>query len=119
MVRIAEKVEVDFTDEVITGSVGSVFLSRMSRHLGIPALLENALKLKQRRRGSSNFETMLSLIYCLAQSDGSLVDGACGMEARRSVCGCSVILGWSAKTSDASLHLHTCESRRYAVGRTR
>ncbi len=74
MVRIAEKVEIDFTDEVIRGSGGSIFLSRMSEHLGIPELLEESLKLKERRRGSSDVETMLSPIYCFAQGDESLVD---------------------------------------------
>jgi len=74
MNSIAQKVEIDFTDEMITGSGGSVFLSRMSKHLGIPALLGDTLKLKERRRGSSDVETMLSLIYCLAQGDGSLSD---------------------------------------------
>ena len=69
MNSIAQKVEIDFTDEMITGSGGSVFLSRMSKHLGIPALLGDTLKLKERRRGSSDVETMLSLIYCLAQGD--------------------------------------------------
>lgn len=71
---IAEKIEIDFSDEGITASGGSIFLSRMAHYLGIPRLLGDVLKLKRRRRGADDVETMLSLIYCLAQGDGKLFD---------------------------------------------
>jgi len=71
---IAEKIEIDFTDEGITSSAGSVFLSRMSAHLGLPSLIEDNLKLKLRRRGAKDADILLSLIYCLAQGDGALLD---------------------------------------------
>lgn len=74
MDSIAQKIEIDFTDDGITGSAGSVFLSRMSHHLGLPQLLDDALKLKVRNRGASDADMMLSLIYCLGQGDGALLD---------------------------------------------
>jgi len=71
---IAQKVEIDFTDNAITSGGGSIFLSRMARHLGIPGLLREAIRLKSRRRGADDVQTMMSLIYCLAQGDGKLLD---------------------------------------------
>lgn len=67
---IPEKIGIDFSDEAITGSAGSIYLSRMSRLIGLPGLLNEALHLKERRRGASDTETMLSLIYCMAQETG-------------------------------------------------
>lgn len=74
MNSIAQKIEIDFTDEAITSSGGSVFLSSMSEHIGIPDLLSEAIKLKCRRRGADDVQTMVSLIYCFAQGDGKLLD---------------------------------------------
>lgn len=89
MKNIAKNFEIDFTDEAITASGGSIFLRGMVEKLGLREKLRLALGLKQRRRGASDEEMMLSLIYCLAQGDGSLVDvdrlGADG--ARRQMVG--------------------------------
>ena len=74
MNSIAQKVEIDFTDEAITSSGGSIFLSRMARHLGIPCLIKDAIRLKSRCRGADDVQTMMSMIYCLAQGDGKLLD---------------------------------------------
>ena len=74
MKSIAQKFEIDFTEESITGSGGSAFLSRMAQHLGLPQLLEEAVRLKQRRRGASDVEMLLSLIYTLGQGDGAMRD---------------------------------------------
>ena len=48
---IAKKIEIDFTDDKITSSGGSVFLSQTSSHPGLPQLLDSALGLKVRKRG--------------------------------------------------------------------
>lgn len=71
---IAEKIEIDFTDDQITTSAGSYFLAQMSSHLNLPRLLDDGLHLKSRRRGASDAEMMLSLIYSLAQGDGAILD---------------------------------------------
>lgn len=71
---LPETIGIDFTDEAITGSAGSLFLSRMAGSLGLPEALEKALRLKQRRRGASDREMLLSAIYSLATGDGALRD---------------------------------------------
>lgn len=71
---IAKKIEIDFTDDKITSSGGSVFLSQTSSHLGLPKLLDSALGLKVRKRGASDSQMILSLIYSLANGDGALSD---------------------------------------------
>ena len=73
MKSIAKKFQIDFTDEAITASGGSIFLQAMAEKLGLREKLRGALRLKQRRRGASDEEMLLSLIYSLAQSDGNLV----------------------------------------------
>jgi hypothetical protein len=72
--RRAPEIEVDFTDEALTAVGGSVFLSGMARRLGLEELLESALDLKQRRRGASEAEMVLSAVYSLAAGDGALRD---------------------------------------------
>ncbi|MEE8483956.1 MAG: IS1380 family transposase [Nitrospinota bacterium] len=90
-----EKVEIDFTDDAITSSAGSLFLSRMARHLDIPQLLCDGLRLKKRNRGASDQETLLSAIYTLAQGDGALrdVDRLGADDPRQKVLGLSSVPG--------------------------
>lgn len=71
---IPSKLEIDFTDERITASAGSVFLSATAEKLGLRDELKRAIKLKQRARGASDEEMLLSLIYSLAQGDGAILD---------------------------------------------
>lgn len=71
---IARNIEIEFTDERITASGGSVFLSAMAERLGLPEQLESAIKVKKRDRGASDKEMLLSLIYSLAQGDGAILD---------------------------------------------
>ena len=71
---IAQKIGIDFTDEAITSTAGSIFLSHLSNRLQLPSLLSEALSLKTRARGVSDVEMLLSLIYSLAQDDGCLLD---------------------------------------------
>jgi hypothetical protein len=71
---IPSKIEIEFTDERITASAGSVFLSATAEKLGLGNELKSAIKLKQRARGASDPEMLLSLIYSLAQGDGAILD---------------------------------------------
>jgi len=90
-----EKVEIDFTDEAITPSGGSLFLSRMARHLELPGLLRDFVHLKKRGRGASDEEMLLSVIYSLAQGDGALrdVDRLLADGPRQKVLGLSKVPG--------------------------
>lgn len=74
MGKIAQKIEIDFTDEAITNSAGSVFLERAAARHRLRERLGPALGLKQRQRGASDEEMMMSLIFSLAQGDGSILD---------------------------------------------
>jgi hypothetical protein len=71
---IPSKVEIEFTEERITSSAGSIFLSAMADKLGLSEQLKAAIKLKKRARGASDVEMLLSLIYSLAQGDGAILD---------------------------------------------
>lgn len=71
---IPSKLAIDFTDERITASAGSVFLSAMAGKMGLAGQLKEAIKLKKRDRGASDAEMLLSLIYSLAQGDGAILD---------------------------------------------
>lgn len=71
---IPSKLEIEFTDERITASAGSVFLAAMAEKLGLSSQLKAAVKLKKRARGASDTEMLLSLIYSLAQGDGAILD---------------------------------------------
>lgn len=78
------KIEIDFTDESITASVGSVFLSGAAKKMGLPERLKEAIKLKRRARGASDADMLLRLIYSLAQGDGAILDvGRLGQDSTR------------------------------------
>lgn len=72
--RPIRKIQIDFTDDAITASGGSLFIAEMARRLGLPSLLESALCLKKRKRGAPDAAMLLSLVYSLAQGDGALCD---------------------------------------------
>jgi len=56
--------------------------------LDLPALLSAALRLKQRARGASDTETLLALIYSLAQGEGALWEVDLVWRRMRCGCGC-------------------------------
>ncbi len=60
------KVEVDFTDELLTSKGGLTFLARFAASLKLPQLLDKSIKLKIRNHGPSDTQYFLSLIYSLA-----------------------------------------------------
>jgi len=86
---LPQKIAIDFTDEQITGSGGAMFLSRVAARLGLGERLSEGIRIKERRRGADDSETLMSLIYCLAQGDGTLsdVDRLGCDEARKSILG--------------------------------
>jgi hypothetical protein len=69
-----KKIEIDITDAQLTGSGGLHFVSAMAHRLGLPSLLAEAIRVKQRKRGCSDTETLLGIIYSLATGNGSLRD---------------------------------------------
>lgn len=71
---IPSKIEIEFTEERISGSAGSVFLSGVARKMGLTEQLKETIKLKKRARGATDTEMLLSLIYSLAQGDGAILD---------------------------------------------
>ena len=68
------RIEIEFTDEVLTASGGSVFLAGVAERLGLPRMLSQRMGLKRRRRGASDAQMLLSAIYSLAAGDGALSD---------------------------------------------
>jgi hypothetical protein len=93
--RRAKRIEIEFTDEVLTPLGGSVFLAGMAQRLGLPRMLSERLGLKRRRRGASDAEMLLSAIYSLAAGDGALrdVDRLGGDEARIEALGLAQVPG--------------------------
>ncbi len=91
MQTIPQTIALDFTDDKISSSGGSLFLARVAARLKLPARLRAALRLKQRARGASDVDTLLSLIYTLAQGDGALaeVDALVADEVRQTLLGLS------------------------------
>lgn len=72
--RQVSRIEIEFTDEVLTSSGGSLFVAAMAKRLDLPGLLSRAMKLKRRRRGASDSQMLLSAIYSLTAGDGALRD---------------------------------------------
>jgi hypothetical protein len=70
----ARRIEIEFTDEVLTPQGGSVFVAGMAKRLGLPRMLSERIGLKRRRRGASDAQMLLSAIYSLAAGDGALRD---------------------------------------------
>ena len=91
MTTLPQTIAIDFTDEKISSSGGSVFLARAAARLKLPERLREALRLKVRARGASDVDTLLSLIYTLAQGDGTLsdVDALAADEVRQTLLGLS------------------------------
>lgn len=71
---LPEKIGIDFTDERLTSSAGSLFLSRTVGRLGIARMLRESIRVKKRRRGVPEAEALLAAIASLAQGDGCLCD---------------------------------------------
>lgn len=69
----ARGIEIEFTDEVLTPLGGSVFVAGMAERLGLRRMLRR-IGVKRRRRGASDAEMLLSVVYNLAAGDGCLRD---------------------------------------------
>jgi hypothetical protein len=72
--RKATRMEIEFTDEILTPLGGSVFLAGMARSLDLPRMVSERMGLKCRQRGASDSEMLLSAVYSLAAGDGALRD---------------------------------------------
>ncbi|OAG28130.1 hypothetical protein TH606_03035 [Thermodesulfatator autotrophicus] len=71
---ITPKVEIDFTDELLTPKGGLTFLARFAASHRLPQILTEKIKLKVRNRGPSDVHYLLSLIYSIALGEGNLCD---------------------------------------------
>ena len=93
--RSARRIEIEFTDEVLTPLGGSVFLAGMAERLGLPRMLSERMGLKRRCRGASDAEMVLSAVYSLAAGDGALrdVDRLGGDQARIEALGLGQVPG--------------------------
>jgi hypothetical protein len=74
MTILPQNVSIDFTDERLTSYAGSLFLSRVAHRLRLPESIRKAIRLKERNRGASDVEMLMSLIYSLCAGDGCLRD---------------------------------------------
>jgi hypothetical protein len=72
--RTITRIDIEFTDEVLTPLGGSVFVAGVAERLGLPRMLSQRMGLKRRRRGASDAQMLLSAIYSLAAGDGALRD---------------------------------------------
>jgi hypothetical protein len=69
-----QKIEIEVTDEQISGNAGLRFVSEMASRLQVREALASTLHVKQRARGCSDAEMVLGLIYSLASGNGVLRD---------------------------------------------
>jgi len=69
-----QKIDIEVTDEQISGTAGLTFVARMAERLGLREGLASALHIKQRDRGCSDAEMLLGLVYSLASGNGVLRD---------------------------------------------
>ena len=74
MAILPPKVEIDFTDELLTSKGGLTFLARFASLLHLPQMLAQNINLKLRNRGPSDAQYLLSLIYSMALGEGDLCD---------------------------------------------
>lgn len=87
--RSASHIDIDFTDERLTGRGGYRFLAEQAERLNLFSTLEQAVKLKKRQRGASDVDMLWSLIASLAAGQGHLSD----VDALRSDTVASRLLG--------------------------
>lgn len=68
-----KSLRIDFTDESISANAGLVFVARTAQQLGLVQAL-GGIELKKRKRGISDADANLSLIYNLCAGNGRLAD---------------------------------------------
>ena len=71
--NIPRKVEINLTNSKINSNGGQYFISQIAKSSGLSSLLKS-IKLKKRKRGCSDKEMLLSLIYSLSCGQGNLSD---------------------------------------------
>ncbi|WP_317705791.1 hypothetical protein [Methylomarinovum caldicuralii] len=68
------KIEIDFTDEKLTSHGGWIFLGRLFNRLRLGERIGETLRLKQRARGASDAQMLLSLVASQVAGGGALSD---------------------------------------------
>ena len=61
-----------FCDGLLTGLAGQPTIARQARFLGLPWKFQKHVHVKRRRRGSSDAQSLLTLVYTLATAGGDL-----------------------------------------------
>ncbi len=76
-------------DDDLTGLAGLGVVARLARFLGLPEKLAASVRLKRRRRGCSDVQMLLALIYSACAGGGHLnaVDALGADEVARQTCG--------------------------------
>ena len=79
----APKLSYGVCDGLLTGLAGLPTLARLARSLGLPWKLQQLVQVKRRQRGSTDAQSLLTLIYTLATGGGHLnaVDALAADEA--------------------------------------
>ena len=68
------KIEIDFTDDKLTSTAGLVFVSALSKRLGLAEGIAKNVRVKKRQRGCSDHQMLMSLIYSFCSGNGHLSD---------------------------------------------
>ncbi len=76
-------------DDDLTGLAGLGVVGRLARFLGLPEKLAASVRLQRRRRGGSDVQRLLALIYSACAGGGHLhaVDALGANEVARQTCG--------------------------------
>lgn len=72
--RSAPRIEIDVTEDQLTGRAGFTFLTEQAERFGLMAALRSAIRIKKRHRGASDADMLWSLIASLAAGQGHLSD---------------------------------------------
>jgi len=72
--RSASGIDIDFTDERLTGRAGYTFIAEQAERLGLTESLNSMVRVKKRQRGASDQQMLWSLVASLASGQGHLSD---------------------------------------------
>ncbi len=72
--RSVPKIEIDVTNDQLTGRAGFTFLAEQADRFGLVSELRSAIRIKKRQRGASDTDMLWSLIASLSAGQGHLSD---------------------------------------------
>ena len=71
--KIKPTVKLDFTDDMLTSYAGGWYLAQLANLIGLPDALKE-IKVKKNKKGASDQNMLLTLIFSLANGDGAISD---------------------------------------------